>query len=52
MSDKPIGASPRRDYVLTRMILLRIEFSTLLWYGMIHRKRGGTLRGLRMKRDI
>ena len=23
--DKPIGASPRRDYLVTRMVLVRIE---------------------------
>jgi hypothetical protein len=46
---KPIGASPGRDYVLTRMVLQIILYS--IWYGMIHQKRGGMLRGLRIKRE-
>ena len=25
LDNKPIGASPRRDYVVTRMVLVRIE---------------------------
>ena len=47
--NKPIGASPGRDYVLTRKVLQIILYST--WYRMIHQKRGGTLRGLRIKRE-
>ncbi len=47
--NKPIGASPDCDYVLTRMVLQIILYSTR--YGMIHQKRGGTLRGLWIKRE-
>ncbi len=46
---KPIGASPGRDYVLTRMVIQIIQYSTQ--YRMIHQKRGGTLHGLRIKRE-
>ncbi len=48
-TNKPIGALPGPDYVLTRMVLQIILYSTR--YGMIHQKRGGTLRGLRIKRE-
>ena len=43
---KPIGASPRRDEDGT--ILVCSTYST--YFGLIHQKRGGTLRGLRIKR--
>ena len=46
---KPIGASPGCDYVLTRMVLQIILYSTR--YGMIHQKREGMLRGLQIKRE-
>jgi len=49
---KPIGASPGRDYVLKWMVLDTnnlVLFSTQ--YGMVHQKRGGTLHGLRVKKE-
>jgi hypothetical protein len=46
---KPIGASPGRDYVLMRMVIQIIQYSTR--YGMIHQKRGGTLCRLWIKRE-
>ena len=47
--NKPIGASPGRDYVLMRMVLQIIYYSTQ--YGMVHQKRGRTLRGLQIKTE-
>jgi len=42
-SNKPIGASPHHDYLVKRMVLVEIE-------GVgIYQKRGGKLRGLRIK---
>jgi hypothetical protein len=39
---KPIGASPRRDYVVTRMVLVRILFSTYsIMVGNDTSKKGG-----------
>ena len=49
-TDKPIGASPGRDYVLTRMVLQIIQYNTLHSVGNDRSKRGGTLRGLRIKK--
>jgi hypothetical protein len=47
--DKPIGALPRRDFVLMRMVLYYFStYSTR--FGLVHQKRGGTLRGLRIKK--
>ena len=51
LSDKPIGASPRRDYVVKRMVLVqKIEYNlvlTLSWCRDI--KKGGNAPRLRIK---
>ena len=49
-NNKPIGASPHRDYELTRMVLGILVGTYSTWFGLVHQKRGGTLRGLRIKR--
>ena len=44
LSDKPIGASPRRDYVAKRMVLVQIEYNLLqylLYHGVGISKKGG-----------
>ncbi len=46
-TDKPIGASPGRDYVLTRMVHQIILYSTR--YGMIHKKGGECSAGYGLK---
>ncbi len=52
--NKPRGASPRRDYVVKRMVLVQIEYNLVLTLHCvgIYQKRGGTLRGLRIKWEI
>ena len=45
--NKQIGASPGRDYVLTRMVLQIIVYSTQ--YGMVHQKRRERSTGCRLK---
>ena len=45
-----IGASPRRDYLLMRMVLGILVGTYSTWFGLVHQKRGGTLRRLRIKR--
>ena len=45
--DKPIGASPRRDYVVKRMVLVQIEYNlvlTLSWCRDISKKGGNAPR--------
>ncbi len=49
LRNKPIGASPGHDYVLTRMVLQIIQYDTLHSVLNDISKKGGMLRGLWIK---